>query len=348
MIEISSFLCVVYMKHERLFYLDFIRVIAMICIVTFHFNVDLGIHNVLTSYHVFSNGIWGIIGVTLFFLISGASLTYVYDNNMNLKGYYKKRFLSIYPIFWICYIFAYSVLLLQNHHMIWTIPKYYYIYSFLGIDGYMQFFSPVNYLIGEWFLGVIIFLYLLYPFILKIINKRPELFLTVCTMLYIFVLMFNHSHIPIRMNLYVSFYTFILGIYIMKYLKNINLKMFIFGLSISLILIMFSHTSETLQLLYGNIIGISMYFVLSFIGMHCNNYFFKSIINLLSKYSYIIFLLHHFVIGYVESLFGGQYLGLGNLFIIYILVWIIIFVDSKLVMLIKDGIMNFIKNNCKS
>ena len=64
-------------KKKKIFYLDFIRVISMIMIVTYHFYAHFAENNI-TGFKMFSNGKWGMIGVTLFFMISGASLMYNY------------------------------------------------------------------------------------------------------------------------------------------------------------------------------------------------------------------------------------------------------------------------------
>lgn len=39
--------------------------------------------------------------------------------------------------------------------------------SLLGMDGYFQYRGPNYYLIGEWFFGAIVFLYILYPLFAK-------------------------------------------------------------------------------------------------------------------------------------------------------------------------------------
>ena len=54
-----------------------------------------------------SNIYIGDWGVSLFFIISGAALMYVYEKKCELKTFYKKRFFSIYPMFWMAYIAAF-------------------------------------------------------------------------------------------------------------------------------------------------------------------------------------------------------------------------------------------------
>lgn len=94
------------MKRERLFYLDFVRAAATLIIVLTHFNAwYLYTSPAMPEKAVFS--LWfgniyiGEVGVSLFLILSGAALMYVYENHLNIKQFYKKRFLNIYPLFWL-------------------------------------------------------------------------------------------------------------------------------------------------------------------------------------------------------------------------------------------------------
>lgn len=61
-------------KKKRIFYLNFIRVLSMIIIVTYHFFVHLVNNGMIKEGIIFANGKWGLIGVTLFFMISRCSI----------------------------------------------------------------------------------------------------------------------------------------------------------------------------------------------------------------------------------------------------------------------------------
>ena len=86
---------------KRLFYLDFIRALATIIIVICHYDA-LFIYNVnrpdLTIGTAYPFNIYiGSLGVSLFLIISGASLMYTYgDKDLNPKEFYKKRFKRIF------------------------------------------------------------------------------------------------------------------------------------------------------------------------------------------------------------------------------------------------------------
>ena len=86
------------MKKERLFYLDFVRAIAAVSIVLTHYNACY-IWIWQESKVVLTSDIGGLYigdwGVSLFIIISGAALMYVYEKKCDLKTFFKKRFLSI-------------------------------------------------------------------------------------------------------------------------------------------------------------------------------------------------------------------------------------------------------------
>ena len=157
------------MKKERLFYLDFVRAVAAISIIMTHFNARYLYLNppvpekaVLTT--MVSNIYIGNWGVSLFFIISGAALMYVYEEKCDLKIYFKKRFLSIYPMYWIAYICGFLYLFYTNKAVPGAGgPKINFIFSILGFDGLLAENIPTFYVLGEWFLGAIICMYILFP-----------------------------------------------------------------------------------------------------------------------------------------------------------------------------------------
>ena len=95
------------MKQKRLFYLDVIRAVCAVMIVVYHF--PLAISQPVDYFHAFANGSFGMIAVYCFFMVSGAALMHRYrdEDRLDLKNFYKKRFLSLYPLFWITYIMAF-------------------------------------------------------------------------------------------------------------------------------------------------------------------------------------------------------------------------------------------------
>lgn len=171
------------MKRERLLYLDMIKFFAVICVFVCHFTRTLEYYGISFSFKILPDELFslytGYVGVTLFFIASGAALMYVYDKECILKTYYKKRFMGIYPMLWITFIFAFCIQFFQYKGYDYTIPKYNIIYSVLGFDAlvFAANITKTFYVVGEWFLGVIIILYIIFPLLRKCVLKYPWVFL---------------------------------------------------------------------------------------------------------------------------------------------------------------------------
>ena len=97
-------------SHNRSFYADFIRAFSICLIIVYHF--DLNALETQTAGNLLFGPIsnsFGHLGVSLFIILSGATLMLNYEHNFNLSTYIKKRFLSIYPLFWMTYLFFFAI-----------------------------------------------------------------------------------------------------------------------------------------------------------------------------------------------------------------------------------------------
>ena len=156
--------------------LDFVRLVAAVMIVVFHFNSMFAPKGDVSAGPLrYANGSFGNFGVALFFLLSGYALMLRYGENCPLGSFYKKRFLSIYPLYWICFfsLFFYSDILHGN--MPAGVPKWSIVWSVLAMDGYLSGVLPTFYLLGEWFVGCIVLLYLIFPLLRAGLRARPRL-----------------------------------------------------------------------------------------------------------------------------------------------------------------------------
>ena len=69
----------------------------------------------------------------------------------------------------------------------------------------------------------------------------------------------------------------------------------------------------------------------------------QKIFTTISKYSYAIFLMHHYTIMKIESTFQNQILGFTGTILLYITCWVVIIGLSKLVYTINKEILSFFK-----
>lgn len=170
------------MKRARVQYIDVIRLFACICILVVHFNAQVSGYiyygtffypNSLTP-NWYLGAYLGDIGVSLFFMISGASLM-LSNENTPLKVFYRKRFFNIYPTYWIAFCVA-TLLSVLVFKRVPTGEPYCLLFSIMGFDGYLGTLGfPVGafYQVGEWFLGCIILLYLAWPLLREGIKRAP-------------------------------------------------------------------------------------------------------------------------------------------------------------------------------
>ena len=111
--------------------------------------------------------------VTFFIILSGWALTYTYyekvkNKTFNLKNYFRKRILRIYPIH--IFTFLLSVPLILAWHQ--KIPLSVTLSNILLIHAFIP--SPaffLSYVQTSWFLSVLMFLYLIFPYILLILVR---------------------------------------------------------------------------------------------------------------------------------------------------------------------------------
>lgn len=155
---------------------------ALIAILIIHFNATVTgyftlPHKLFASVLPF--GIYlGDFGSSLFFIVSGAALALTVPETQSPLVFYKKRAKAIYPLFWLAWVVCFSIRFLAK-------PGYYaaaksptLLLTVLGLDNFAVAAGWVGMdfaCVGEWFLGSILFLYLLFPLLIRGINRKPWL-----------------------------------------------------------------------------------------------------------------------------------------------------------------------------
>lgn len=182
-------------EKRRIICFDWIRVFSCLCVLIVHFNASISAYNgsfvypnsIIPNFYLDNRVYLGGIGVSLFFILSGATQMLTYKEG-NLTGYYKKRFLSIYPMFWIAFTIATVVDFLMYKYMPTGKPLS-FLYSVVGVDGYMNALGLPGYdyyKLGEWFLGCILLLYVLFPLLHFGVKKAPVPTIILAVSLYVF------------------------------------------------------------------------------------------------------------------------------------------------------------------
>ena len=172
-------------KKERVVSFDLVRVFSCLCVIIVHFNASIsgmedGIflhpNSIIPNFYLGGRIYLGGIGTSLFFMLSGATLMMTYREG-NLRRFYKKRFLNIYPMFWLAYVLITVIDYLCYRGMSGGSLGL-LLFSFIGLDGHLTclgLIPPDFYKIGEWFLGTILLLYLIFPLLHYCLDRKPLL-----------------------------------------------------------------------------------------------------------------------------------------------------------------------------
>lgn len=322
------------MTKERIFGMDLVRVYALVLIIIYHFNISLEEWGgVKLQFPFISQSSMGAVGVGLYLLISGAALTYNY--NGNVIQFYKKRIKSLMVPFYI----AYGMVLIFNFiigEKPADLPLWKYVYTLLGMDGFLSYRTPTFYLIGEWFLGFIIICYIFFPLYNVCIKKIPWTFLTVVGIIFLYNITVYQYEIPMLWNPLVLTPYFALGICFMEYIyQNIRAEIFLAALLGAYA----CHRYIFTNIMNDILVGTSLLFIVVFmLGKFVGKSRVRVVFEGLSKYSYGIILFHHVVIYRLFRYLGKGWATAGRKYAVLLMVCVISFALAVLLSKIEKNI----------
>lgn len=162
---------------NRILFFDFLRVLGVLMVVVVHY-LDL----LKTSFFGFPLTVpfvlpilgrlsWAQVGVYIMIFVSGAALAYAHPAG-SLRGrlgeFYFRRASRIYPAAWVAFLFMITIF--PFNPLVFTPES-----LFSVITETTAWFGTFNGLGGYWFLGLILTLYLMYPFIDRFITWSPHI-----------------------------------------------------------------------------------------------------------------------------------------------------------------------------
>ena len=277
--------------------------------------------------HIFDLYI-GSFGVTLFFISSGASLMYVYGDELNWKKYLKKRFTGIYPMFWIAFLSATFISFILDGGVREGVPGWKIVYSVFGIDGNTLWWGMNFYRVGEWFLSVIIILYLIFPLLRISVQKTPKLTMTVALMIAGASVMLFRTSMPVDCFAPARIAEFVLGMIMIRYFPKT--KTWQFGAGIGMILLAaICNPGRYNAMIQTIIVGFGAYWTLTWIFQRFRmKGMLVRLVEVLAAYSYAFFLTHHYLLELVTARFGGITLGRAEVYLLYAGCFVVVMIAS--------------------
>lgn len=291
-------------KSKRMPQFDLLRIVAILIIFNYHFCNEIGAHQ--SVFYEYKNGGWGSVGTCIFFILSGYMI-HMTCVSSDMKSYFKKRFLSIFPPLWISFVIAYLITSLQQSNFLWGGNPLKLVLSFAGFDTYAVLYGLLTYAcVGEWFTGMIIFLYVAYLLLRVLIKKAPVVTTIVLAVLYFAESMFAIQPIvPPDSSVFTGLALFWFGMLIQEHpdlLKFSYIKVFVAVAAAALVLFVPLPVVGNV-LPWKNLLGIALFYLLindfAYIPYGDNG---KEVLKYFSNISFIIYLTHHFVIFKVMEL----------------------------------------------
>jgi len=161
----------------RIFSLDLIRCLAIVLLLVGHIALVLQnpigkLFNIGGFYAVSPGG----LAVTIFPVLSGLTIELQYGNRrMNFGRFMFRRIIRIYPVYYMCLLFSIIVFFVSKKCVLSAFINLGPEDIILSITGGYVFVGRWGgpFLRTSWFIGLIMVMYLLYPFLSKIIKKHP-------------------------------------------------------------------------------------------------------------------------------------------------------------------------------
>lgn len=239
----------------------------------------------------------------------------LYKNNkiISLKNYYYKRWKSIFPPFYLAFLYCFVENALREGTFFYLVNwqgntlwnKASIILSVLGIDGYFSYLRPNYYILGEWFLGAILILYLIYPLVLKLFEKSVLAVLIICFAGFCAanagIFLIN----PVQ-NLFSCLLSFVIGMAIEKY-NLVNNKKLALGSTVIFIFLLLVPLGqhdlfvECMRYISGFCCLFFLYAVGHFVMREKH---LAALFSEVGKISYCIFLLQHPIILHILAYFS--------------------------------------------
>jgi peptidoglycan/LPS O-acetylase OafA/YrhL len=323
-------------NHKKLSSIIFSRACCSIGIVIFHFLAHSK-GNIRFLFHT-ANSDFGFMYVTCFFCISGVVLYYNYPKIKSIKAFYYKRWKSIFPPYYICFFYFFLRNAFNFHKLFFKGHWSKILFTLIGLDGYLFYRIETYYIVGEWFLGAIVIIYVVYPLLLFII-KGNSIIINNCIMSFLYFLMIKKKYFIISKtrNIITCIMSFYFGIESIRfkefYLTNKKSLVFFMLIFVLLYKIKIKHN---FFILFHQIQGFSLFIILFHLGKNIMKTKLNVIFIEISNLSYYIYLFHHQIIIDVLSInnpkeWHSQILLLGIVILLTI-------ICSKILLIITNSI----------
>lgn len=336
---------------QRIEAFDYMKAIAILLVVRTHFGSHVAeleadpAHSISTHFTAFVNGSWET-SVMIFLMVSGALCWYNHPGveKKEIPAYYRKRLKALFPSFYIVWFIGFLENVLAAKQVFYVKPAGRILLSFIGMDGYLSFLGDNYYVAGEWFFGMIVILYLLYPLTAKVfsfVKLRIPIEIALIALTYV---MYHTDFSPVMpsrsiVTCLLAFWTGMLVITI--YRKLINIPSFVVFLAVSLLLLYFPFNRwEKLTIYFEDALAVALFVVVANIVER-----FPKIpglsqwANYTSRISLQMLLMQHLMVLKVLSNFAGMTIGRKTEIGLFLLTVFVVYLTSDMLYIVTNEVL---------
>ena len=285
----------------------FIRACSCLGIVTYHY-----FEHANGNYKIYfrtANSNIGLLFVTMFFCISGTVHFYNYPKIKSIKIFFYKKWKFILVSYYICNFYFYIAISLISHNLVYKGPWIKLVVNLMGLDGYLLYGYKFNVFnlagIGEWFLGAIIIIYIIYPILSLLMNINIFIINYIIIINYYIMYKTNfYAKVLYERNFFTCLYSFYFGMLVIKFKRFFMKNTIVLILSLFLSILFFLFQISNTIFLISQLHGFVLYIVLLKVGEFIMNTKYSSIFYTISGLSYSIFLYHHRIIRDILSIYN--------------------------------------------
>lgn len=285
-------------KKERIIAFDFIRAVCALGIIINHYSIESRNPLLIRFFYSFPSGT-GSLGysiVTVFFILSGALLLYNHSDDQTILTFYKTRWRAIFPSFYVSYVICFFIVIVfLDRSFCLTRSVYTFPLTIIGMDGYFANAIRTWFVAGEWFIGAIIILYLLFPFIIRVYRHSSVFVYLASSILFFLFLNLNMLEQNAFRNCFSCLFSFCFGMAVSQF----QLYRFKPAFLLSCFVFIFCYFCPLS--INGNLLchlsGISLFFILYVLGDLIMRHPIVSLwVRRTAAISYEIFLVQHIII----------------------------------------------------
>lgn len=317
-------------KNDRIYYLDFIRVIATFLVILYHFLSAVETYGLLHNPDAFCVGdisllhlgginiTLGNYAVSLFLIVTGAGLMSAYPEAFDVKDFYKRRARTIYPVYYLSFIVAFLFNIVLKHGMEHGAPVWSFLLTVFGVDGWLREVIPNYALVGDEFIGCILGIYILFPLLHKAVNKNPHITVAVYTLSFLILEYLYPFAFTKRNDVLLRAFEVLLGMYFVKLNRKVTWKGF--GVSIFLLGIILAVRMPWISAyVLTPVAGIGLFIVLLYLSGLFEGAKIKKAVFTVNGYLFPVFLLHHFIINAILERIPVSSIGGFGMLILFVL-----------------------------